>query len=107
MAGPTLGCEIRDAVQSVDPQVPVFGVKTTERRVNEALARRQFYGTAVSFLAGSAVVLVTMGIYGTVSYGVAQRMREMDVRMALDGTATQLRVSLLRQTFLPIVTVPF
>ncbi len=82
MAGPTLGYEIRDAVQSVDPQVPVFGVKTIERRVNEALARRQFYGTAVSYLAGFAVVLATVGIYGTVSYGVAQRMREMDVRMA-------------------------
>lgn len=94
---------IRDAVQSVDLQVPVFGVKTIEQRVNQALARPQFYGTAVSFLAGFAVVLATMGIYGTVSYSVAQRMREMSVRMALGGTATQLRVSLLGQTFLPIV----
>ncbi len=47
--------------------MPVFGVTTIEQRVNEALARPQFYGTAVSFLAGFAVVLATMGIYGTVS----------------------------------------
>ena len=93
---------IRDAVQSVDPHVPVFGVKTMEQRMADALARPQFYKTAVTFFAAFAVLLAAIGIYGIVSYTVARRTHEMGVRMALGTTPAELRVRLLRQGLIPI-----
>jgi predicted permease len=93
---------IRDAIQSVDPQVPVFGAKTMEQRLDDALARPQFYRTAVVCFAAFALLLAVIGIYGIVSYTVAQRMHEMGVRMALGTTPARLRVSLLRQGLLTI-----
>ncbi len=94
---------IRDAIQSVDPQVPVFGVKTMEQRLDDALARPQFYRTAVLCFAAFALLLAAMGVYGTVSYTVAQRTHEMGVRMALGTTPARLRVSLMKQGLIPIV----
>ena len=93
---------VRDTVRSVDPQAPVFGVKTMEQRLDEALARPHFYGTAVRCFAGFALLLAAIGIYGIVSYAVAQRNKEMGVRLALGTTPAGIRVHLLRQGFLPV-----
>lgn len=89
--------EIRDTIQSVDPQVPIFGAKTMEQRLNEVFADPKFYRTAVWTLAGSALLLALIGIYGIVSYAVVQRTQEMGIRMALGRTPAQLRGMLLWQ----------
>ena len=93
---------IRDTIQSVDPQVPVFGAKTMEQRLDEIFAGPKFYRTAVWFLAGFAVLLAAIGIYGIVSYAVVRRTQEMGVRMALGTTPIRLRVLLLRQGLLMV-----
>jgi predicted permease len=93
---------VRDAIQSVDPRVPVFGAKTMEQRLDGALARPQFYRTAVSCFAAFALLLAMTGVYGVVSYTVARRTHEMGVRMALGTTPAGLRVRLLRQGLLTI-----
>ncbi len=94
---------IRDTIQSMDPQVPVFGVKTMDQRLADALARPQFYSTAVLAFAALASLLAIIGIYGIVCYTVAQRTHEVGVRMALGATPAWLRVSLLRQGSVTIV----
>jgi putative ABC transport system permease protein len=93
---------VRDAIRSVDPQVPVFGVKTMEQRLDEALVRPQFYSTAVLCFAGFALLLAVIGIYGVVSYAVAQRTHELGIRMALGTTSGRLRSVLLRQGLIPV-----
>ena len=93
---------VRDAIQSVDTQVPVFGVKTMEQRLDDEIARPRFYRTAVLFFAAFALLLTIIGIYGIVSYTVARRTQEMGVRMALGTTPARLRVVLLRQGLITI-----
>jgi putative ABC transport system permease protein len=87
---------IRDTIESVDPQVPAFGVKTMQQRLDEVFARPRFYRTAVWAFGGFAMLLAVIGIYATVSYAVVQRIREMGIRMALGRTPVQLRGMLLR-----------
>jgi putative ABC transport system permease protein len=93
---------IRDTIQSVDPQVPVFGVKTMQQRLDEVFAEPKFYRTAVWTFAGFALLLAVIGIYGIVSYAVVQRTQEMGVRMALGTTPVRLRSMLLRQGLLMV-----
>ena len=92
--------EVRDVIESVDPQVPVFGVKTMQQRLDEVFAGPRFYRTAMWFFGGFALLLATIGIYGIVSYAVVQRTREMGVRLALGTTPVRLRGMLLRQGLL-------
>ena len=94
---------IRDTIQSVDQQVPVYGVKTMEQRLDEVFANPKFYRTAVWIFAGFALLLAVIGLYGIVSYSVAQRTQEMGVRMALGTTPDRLRGMLLRQGLLMVV----
>jgi ABC-type antimicrobial peptide transport system permease subunit len=93
---------IRDAVQSIDPKVSVFSVKTMDERLDEALARPKFYATAIVFFGGLGLLLAVIGVYGVVSYAVAQRTREMGIRLALGTTSVRLRAVLLRQTSLVV-----
>jgi len=95
--------EVRDVIQSVDPQVAVFGAKTMEQRLDDVFASPKFYRTAVSFFAGFALLLAVIGIYGIVSFAVVQRTQEMGIRLALGTTPVRLRGMLLRQGLLMVV----
>ena len=94
---------IRDTIQSVDPQVPVFSVRTMDQRLNEVFAHPKFYRAAVWTFAGFALLLAVIGIYGIVSYAVVQRTKEMGIRMALGRTPVQLRGMLLQQGMLMVM----
>ena len=95
--------QVRDGIQSVDPQVPVFGAKTMEQRLDDVFAGPRFFRTASSFFAGFALLLAVIGIYGIVSYAVVQRTQELGVRLALGTTPVKLRGVLLAQGLLMIV----
>ena len=94
---------IRDTIQSVDPQVPVFSVKTMQQRLDEVFSRPKFYRTAVWIFAAFALLLAVLGIYGIVSYAVVQRTQDMGIRMALGRTPLQLRGMLLRDGLLMVM----
>jgi predicted permease len=93
---------IRDTIQSVDPQVPLFSVKTMDQRLDEVFAAPKFYRTAVWIFAGFALLLAVIGIYAIVSYAVVQRTQEMGVRLALGTTPVRLRSLLLRDGLLMV-----
>jgi predicted permease len=78
--------EIRDAIRSVDPEVPVFNMKTMQQRLDELFIRPRFYRDAVWIFGGFALLLITIGIYGLLAYTVARRTNEIGIRMALGAT---------------------
>jgi putative ABC transport system permease protein len=93
---------IRETIRSVDPYVPVFGVKTMEQRLADFFIRPRAYWTTVRMFAGFAVLLALIGIYGIVSHSVAERTQEMGLRMALGATPSRVRGMLLTQNLLVI-----
>jgi len=93
----------RDTVRSVDPQVPVYDVMTLDQRLDTMLARPRFYTTATLFLAGLALLLAAVGIYGMAANSIAQRTQEMGVRLALGASYHRVRAMLLRESTLPVL----
>jgi putative ABC transport system permease protein len=92
----------RDAVQEVDPEVPVYDVKTLDQRLADTLARPRFYTTAILFLAGFALLLAVAGTYGAATYAVTQRTHEIGVRIAVGASLGSVRGMLFRQSMLSV-----
>jgi putative ABC transport system permease protein len=81
----------RRVVAEVDPEVAVFGVEPLQDTVARSVSRQRFTMLLLGLFAGLALLLAGVGIHGVLSYGVAQRSREIAIRLALGERPRSIR----------------
>ncbi|HEV8581605.1 MAG TPA: ABC transporter permease [Thermoanaerobaculia bacterium] len=94
---------VRSAIRAVDPELAVFGTEPLETTLEESIAKQRFTMLLVTLFAGLALVLAVVGVYGILSYIVAQRTPEMGIRMAMGAApANVVRLIVLQGTRLAL-----
>jgi putative ABC transport system permease protein len=84
-------------VQSMDPDLPIADVKTMDQLVDESMAGDRFNALLFGTFAGLALVLAVLGIYGVMSFAVAQRTHEIGLRMALGADRGRVLKEVLKE----------
>jgi predicted lysophospholipase L1 biosynthesis ABC-type transport system permease subunit len=88
---------VRQAVSSVDPDQPVFNLRTLDQMLAQSMWPYRVFGTLFAIFAFIGLLLSAVGLYAVVAYSVTQRTQEIGVRMALGAQGTQVTWMILKR----------
>jgi putative ABC transport system permease protein len=98
-----LASAIRAELAALDPEIPLYGVRSMDDFVGTAVSQPRFRTFVLAAFAGVAFVLALVGVYGVVSRTAAQRTQEIGVRVALGARPAQIIALVLQQALVPVV----
>jgi predicted permease len=87
----------KSELHDLDPDLPMYRVRTMEQQLNESLARRRFFTLLLGVFACIALILATIGVYGVMAYLVNQGNRELGIRIALGASRRNIVSLVVRQ----------
>jgi len=87
---------MQNEMQAVDPQLPLNNFQPMEEVQSTSVREQRYQAAIFSTMAALALILTALGLYGMIAHAVAERTREMGIRMALGATVTQVVATLVR-----------
>ncbi|PYI77647.1 MAG: hypothetical protein DMF04_05815, partial [Verrucomicrobia bacterium] len=90
---------VRNVIHEIDPDIYVPKLQPVEHLITGTLSQPRFNMIVLGCFAGVAMILAAIGIYGVIAYSVAQRTKEIGIRMALGAQRTDMLQMVLRQSF--------
>jgi len=90
--------QLRGELRGIDAEQPLYEVQSMEEVMSGVLSRPRSTASMAAFLSAAALLLAAIGIYGVLSYSVAQRMHEIGIRLVLGAPMAQIRGLVVRQS---------